>query len=69
MEQVLDVDRPDTVDFGIGNDPYKKDWTRQRRDRRALMGFRIRRPLGALAAAKFLARQAAKSLYERLRGE
>jgi hypothetical protein len=27
MEHVLDIDKPHTVDFGFGDDPYKKDWT------------------------------------------
>lgn len=26
MERVLDVDRVETVDFGTGNDSYKRDW-------------------------------------------
>ena len=69
MQQVLDADQPHTVDFGYGNDPYKKDWTRQRRDRMGLTGFRIARPLGAIAAAKSLARRGAAALRDRVRGQ
>lgn len=68
MEHVLDIDKPHTIDFGYGNDPYKKDWTRHRRDRMALIGFRIDRPSGAFAAAKFLARKSAAKIRDRLRG-
>lgn len=67
MQHVLDIDKPHTVDFGYGNDPYKKDWTRQRRDRMGLIGFRTSRPLGAFAAAKSLARRHAAALRDRLR--
>ena len=67
MQHVLDIDKPHTVDFGYGNDPYKKDWTRQRRDRMGLIGFRTSRPLGAIAAAKSLARRHAAALRDRLR--
>ena len=62
MEHVLDVDKPHTVDFGFGDDPYKKDWTRQRRERMSLIGFRTARPLGALAAANFVARRIVATL-------
>jgi hypothetical protein len=26
FEHVIDVDKVDLVDFGTGNDPYKRDW-------------------------------------------
>ena len=67
MEHVLDVDKARCIDFGYGDDPYKKDWTRQRRERMTLIGFRIAGPLGALAAANFLARRFAASLRDRWR--
>ncbi len=67
MEHVLDVDKARCIDFGYGDDPYKKDWTRQRRERMTLIGFRISGPLGALAAANFLARRFAASLRNRWR--
>jgi ribosomal protein S18 acetylase RimI-like enzyme len=67
MEHVLDVDKPHTVDFGFGDDPYKKDWTRQRRERMNLIGFRTKTLLGALAAGNFHARRIAASLRDWLR--
>lgn len=67
MQNVIEVDKPRTIDFGYGNDPYKKDWTRHRRDRMGLIGFRIDRPFGAFAAAKFLTRRFASKVRDRLR--
>jgi Acetyltransferase (GNAT) domain len=40
FEQVIDRDRVALVDFGTGNDPYKRDWMEQVRPRYRLELFR-----------------------------
>jgi len=63
FEHVIDRDRPDTIDFGTGDDAYKADWMDQRRMLFRLEAFNLRAPAGLIAAA----RAAASSLVRRLR--
>lgn len=44
FEQVIDHDRVDLVDFGTGNDPYKRDWMEQVRPRYQLEMYRPKWP-------------------------
>lgn len=44
FEQVIDRDGVDLVDFGTGNDPYKRDWMEQVRPRYRIEAFRPRWP-------------------------
>ncbi|WP_088310776.1 GNAT family N-acetyltransferase [Novosphingobium sp. B 225] len=44
FEQVIDRDHVDLVDFGTGNDPYKRDWMEQLRPRYRIEAFRPRWP-------------------------
>jgi Acetyltransferase (GNAT) domain len=40
MRHVIDTDRVDLVDFGCGDDPYKRDWMEAQRPRYRLTMFR-----------------------------
>lgn len=40
FRHVIDEDRAHTVDFGTGNDPYKRDWMEAQRPRFALQFYR-----------------------------
>jgi len=44
LERVIDVDKVDLVDFGTGNDPYKRDWMEQVRPRYRIEAFRAKWP-------------------------
>lgn len=39
MKHVIDIDKVKTVDYVQGDEPYKKDWTPKRRERKGLLVF------------------------------
>ncbi len=61
FRHVIDVDRVDTVDFGTGDDGYKRDWMEEARLRYRLEMFRARDPRNWPA----LARRTLRSLARR----
>ena len=64
FEHVIDTDRVNTIDFGTGNDPYKRDWMEQARARYRL---RFYRP-DAVRHWPALARMAARRVLGRVHG-
>lgn len=56
MQHALDVDQVVEVDYLTGDDPYKKAWMTQRRERIGLLACNLRTPRGlAFAAREWLA--------------
>jgi hypothetical protein len=62
MQHVIDVDKVCEVDYLTGDDAYKKDWMRQRRERIGLVAFHPLRPRGLLAAARHFSGKAWRRL-------
>ena len=54
MERMIDVDDVVEVDFGSGDDPFKKDWMSQRRERWGVVAFNPRTVRGAIGALRNL---------------
>ncbi len=57
FEHVIDVDKVDWVDFGTGDDPYKRDWMEQVRPRFRLICWQPRDPRNWPELGKALLRQ------------
>ena len=52
MEQVIDIDRVQEVDYLIGDDPYKASWMTHRRERWGIIAYNPRSVYGAVRAAR-----------------
>ena len=61
MDYVISNDRVQTIDYLCGDDPYKKDWMSQRRERWGLRAFRLRSLRGLAGAAHAFAGRIARS--------
>lgn len=55
MKHVIDIDKVVKIDYLIGDDEYKRDWTPLRRERYGIIGFNLRTARGCLAASRHFA--------------
>ena len=60
--QAIDVDRVREVDFGVGDEAYKRDWMEQRRQLVTLQAVNPRTIRGAALAARLAARSGLRRL-------
>ena len=67
MEHAIDKDKVSEVDYLIGDDPYKKSWMSQRRERWGVIAFNPRTPGGLAGMAREWAGRALKGARRRLR--
>lgn len=67
MRHSIDVDRVHEVDFGSGDDAYKKDWMSTRRERWDLFAYNTATPRGMLAIVSSGGRAAARAVAARIR--
>jgi len=62
MQHLIDHDRVERIDFGIGDEPYKSKWLSKRRERWGIMAYNRRSPKGALLGALMKGRVLARRL-------
>ena len=67
-EYVIDIDGVQMIDFGTGDDPYKRDWMEETRIRWQLTCVRPRDPRNWPFIAKSLAKSLARKLVSRSAG-
>jgi CelD/BcsL family acetyltransferase involved in cellulose biosynthesis len=65
LEQVIERDRVTEVDYLIGDDPYKKNWMSDRRERWGIVAYNLHNPAGLWALAVHKAKRLAKHLAQR----
>ena len=58
LEQVIDVDRVQEIDFGVGDEPAKHQWVFETRTLRGVAAFNPRSLEGLVAATNYLGRAA-----------
>ncbi len=62
IERVIDRDRAAEVDFGVGDDPYKRRWASARRERWGLMAFEPRTVRGKIGILRHVVGRKVKRL-------
>ncbi|EGV28480.1 hypothetical protein ThidrDRAFT_3708 [Thiorhodococcus drewsii AZ1] len=55
MRHAIEEDRVTEIDYLMGDDAYKRDWTPQRRERHGIIAFNPRQPRGLIQAVRHLA--------------
>jgi len=68
MEQAIDRDGVRTIDYLIGDDPYKQAWTRDRRERMGVIAYNPRTPAGLLGYVREQAARLVKAARKRRAG-
>jgi len=67
IQHVLDIDRVDEIDFGSGDDPYKKNWLPKCRERLGILAMNPRSLQGCLGIVRHVGGRAAKSAWQSVR--
>ena len=55
MRHAIEQDRVIEIDYLMGDDAYKRDWTPQRRERHGIIAFDPRQPRGLIMAVRHMA--------------
>jgi len=50
FRQAIDEDRVEEIDYGVGSEPYKRDWMEDKRRLYGLVAFNLRTPSGLVRA-------------------
>jgi hypothetical protein len=67
IQHVLDVDKVSEIDFGSGDDPYKKNWLPKCRERLGILAMNPRSLRGCLSIVRHVGGRAAKSAWQSFR--
>ena len=68
IERLLDRDRAREIDFGPGDDPYKRAWTSRMREMQGILAFNRMTLRGRLGIARHIWARAAKRALKRAAG-
>lgn len=67
IQHVLDVDGVHEIDFGSGDDPYKKNWLPQRRERWGILAMNPRSLAGCIGIVRHVGGHGLKSAFHLLK--
>jgi hypothetical protein len=62
FREAIDVDRVEEIDYGVGSEPYKRDWMEAKRHRYGLVAFNLRKASGICLAGLERARMILRRL-------
>ncbi|MCB1939318.1 MAG: GNAT family N-acetyltransferase [Rhodocyclaceae bacterium] len=64
MEHAIDIDKVKCIDYLIGDDTYKREWTPLRRERHGIVAFNLRTTKGFIAALRHFTGKSLKKLIK-----